>query len=77
MADYEADHLVPLELGGAPRTPGNLWPEPYTGTQTAHSKDGIETKLTNAVCAGTIPLSAARNAIKNNWTTALQTTGIS
>jgi hypothetical protein len=53
-----------------------LWPEPYTGSQTAHSKDGVETKLKNAVCAGTITLSSARSAIKNNWTTALQVTGI-
>ncbi|MEU4673907.1 hypothetical protein AB0F91_39630 [Amycolatopsis sp. NPDC023774] len=76
LADYEEDHLVPLELGGSPRDPGNLWPEPYSGTQTAHTKDGTETKLKNAVCAGTVTLSAARSAIKNNWTTALQVTGI-
>src|SRR5262249_32984474 len=74
MADYEEDHLVPLELGGAPRATGNLWPEPYSGSQTAHSKDGVETKVKNAVCAGT--LSSARTAIKNNRTTALQVTGI-
>lgn len=76
MADYEEDHLVPLELGGSPRDPGNLWPEPHYGTQTAYTKDGTETKLKNAVCAGTITLSAARSAIKTNWTTALQVTGI-
>jgi hypothetical protein len=76
MSDYEEDHLVPLELGGAPRDPGNLWPEPHYGTKTAYTKDGTETKLKNAVCAGTITLSAARSAIKNNWTTALQVTGI-
>lgn len=76
MADYEEDHMVPLELGGSPRDARNLWPEPYSGSQTAHTKDGTETKLKNAVCAGTITLSAARSAIKNNWTTALQVTGI-
>ncbi|MFF4598142.1 hypothetical protein [Amycolatopsis sp. NPDC001319] len=76
LADYEEDHMVPLELGGAPRDPKNLWPEPYSGSQTAHTKDGTETKLKNAVCAGTVTLSAARSAIKNNWTTALQVTGI-
>ncbi|MFE5038232.1 hypothetical protein [Streptomyces sp. NPDC056683] len=76
MADYEEDHLVPLELGGSPRSTGNLWPEPYSGTRTATTKDGVETKLKNAVCAGTITLSAARSAIKTNWTTALQVTGI-
>jgi hypothetical protein len=76
MADYEEDHMVPLELGGSPRDTRNLWPEPHYGSQTAFSKDGVETKLKNAVCAGTITLSAARSAIKNNWTTALQVTGI-
>ncbi|WP_255637963.1 hypothetical protein [Amycolatopsis sp. DSM 110486] len=44
IADYEEDHMVPLELGGAPRDPKNLWPEPYSGTQAAHTKDGTETK---------------------------------
>lgn len=76
MADYEEDHQIPLELGGSPRDPNNLWPEPYSGAQTAHSKDGVETKLKNAVCNGTITLSAARTAIKNDWTTALSVTGI-
>jgi len=76
MSDYEEDHLVPLELGGAPRDPGNLWPEPHYGTKTAYTKDGVETKLKNAVCAGTITLSSARSAIRSNWTTALSVTGI-
>lgn len=75
-ADYEEDHLVPLELGGAPRDPANLWPEPRYGSPTAYTKDGTETKLKNAVCAGTITLSSARSAIRTNWTTALQVTGI-
>jgi hypothetical protein len=76
MSDYEEDHLVPLELGGAPRDPGNLWPEPHYGTTTAYTKDGVETKLKNAVCRGQITLSSARSAIRTNWTTALQVTGI-
>ncbi|RRQ81206.1 hypothetical protein CQW39_05290 [Streptomyces griseofuscus] len=75
-ADYEEDHLVPLELGGAPRDPNNLWPEPHYGSPTAYTKDGVETKLKNAVCDGRITLSAARSAIKTNWTTALSVTGI-
>ena len=76
MADYEEDHMIPLELGGAPRDPGNLWPEPHYGSQTSTTKDGVETKLKNAVCKGTITLSSARNAIQDDWTTALQVTGI-
>src|SRR5205085_7286867 len=27
---YEEDHLIPLELGGAPRKSLNLWPEPHS-----------------------------------------------
>ncbi|NUP53635.1 MAG: hypothetical protein HOW97_40890 [Catenulispora sp.] len=76
MSDYEEDHLVPLELGGDPRDPSNLWPEPHYGTPSSSTKDGVETKLKNAVCSGRITLSAARTAIKTNWTTALQVTGI-
>jgi hypothetical protein len=29
MACYEEDHLIPLEDGGDPTDPKNLWPEPY------------------------------------------------
>ncbi|MFD7003987.1 hypothetical protein ACFWA5_49140 [Streptomyces mirabilis] len=76
MSDYEEEHLVPLVLGRAPRDPGNLWPEPHYGTKTVYTKYGTETKPKNAVCNGTITLSAARSAIKNNLTTALQVTGI-
>ncbi|MEU3374146.1 hypothetical protein ACFYM2_21535 [Streptomyces sp. NPDC006711] len=76
MSDYEEDHLVPLELGGAPKDPANLWPEPHYGSQTAYSKDGVETKLKNAVCDGRTTLSAARAAIRTDWTTALRVTGV-
>jgi hypothetical protein len=34
---------------GAPRDPGNLWPEPHYGTKTAYIKDGVETKLKKAI----------------------------
>ena len=27
-SNYEEDHFIPLELGGAPSNPKNLWPEP-------------------------------------------------
>ncbi len=77
LSDYEEDHFIPLELGGDPRDPGNLWPEPQYGSPTASTKDGVETKLKNAVCKGTVTLSAARTAIKNNWTTAEQVLGLS
>ena len=28
---YQEDHLVPLCVGGAPRDPHNLWPQPVSG----------------------------------------------
>jgi hypothetical protein len=72
-ADYEEDHLISLELGGAPVDPRNLWPEPYTasladGRSTgAHTKDGFETKLKNEVCSGTISLVVAQSEIGDQW----------
>jgi hypothetical protein len=76
-ADYEEDHLIPLELGGAPRDPHNLWPEPRNGSPgaTASSKDGVENRLKNDVCAGRVDLVAAQQAIASDWTTAVQKVG--
>jgi hypothetical protein len=71
-SDYEEDHLIPLELGGAPRSVRNLWPEPYHVTEGAYSKDKIENKLHTLVCAGSLSLSTARHAIATNWVTAYQ-----
>jgi len=39
---YEEDHLIPLELGGAPRDPRNLWPEPLAQSDRS---DPLETRL--------------------------------
>ena len=76
-ADYEEDHLVPLELGGAPRDPRNLWPEPRYGNETAGNKDTVENRLKTAVCAHKVTLAAARSAIATDWTTALAKLGLS
>jgi hypothetical protein len=58
---YEEDHLIPLELGGAPRNPKNLWPEPRT---QAKKSDPLETKLKRQVCKKQITLARARTAIR-------------
>ncbi|MFD8704250.1 hypothetical protein ACFV1W_16760 [Kitasatospora sp. NPDC059648] len=76
LSDYEEDHFVPLELGGAPRDPRNLWPEPRYGNEPAQSKDSVETRLKNAVCAHKVTLDAARSAIASDWTTALSRLGL-
>ncbi|MFL6078059.1 MAG: hypothetical protein ACJ73S_32235 [Mycobacteriales bacterium] len=71
-SDYEEDHLVPLELGGAPRDPANLWPEPHAAYDgfTSSDKDRLENKLKSEVCAGTLTLSTARGEIATDWTAA-------
>lgn len=70
---HELDHLVSLELGGAPRDPANLWAEPGA---SPNAKDRIENDLNHAVCSHRITLAAAQQAIAANWTTAEKTVGI-
>lgn len=65
--DFELDHLIPLEIGGAPSDQKNLWPQPYSGKWGARKKDVVEKKLNRMVCAGTITLDVARNDISTNW----------
>jgi hypothetical protein len=60
---YEVDHLVSLELGGN-NSITNLWPEISPGY---HSKDGIENRLHEAVCAGRVRLRTAQRQIASDW----------
>jgi hypothetical protein len=67
LADYEEDHLIPLELGGHPTDPKNLWPQPRLGSYPASKKDLVENSLHAKVCAGVMTLAAAQAAIATNW----------
>jgi hypothetical protein len=67
LADYEEDHLIPLELGGDGYARGNLWPEPYAGATGARIKDKVENALHRLVCTGQIALRTAQRAIATNW----------
>ncbi|HEY3334313.1 MAG TPA: hypothetical protein VGK16_03660 [Candidatus Limnocylindrales bacterium] len=73
---YQEDHLVPLELGGAPRDPRNLWPQPMTATLPdgtaigADEKDDLEDELNRRVCDGAIKLGDAQRSIAGNWVAA-------
>jgi hypothetical protein len=69
-ADYEEDHLISLELGGAAAAEANLWPEPYNSPEGARVKDTVENKLHTLVCAGTLSLATAQHAIATDWWTA-------
>jgi len=70
-ADYEEDHLIPLELGGDGWNSANLWPEPRYGPHPASKKDEIENQLHVLVCSGRATLGAAQRAISSNWETAV------
>ena len=81
LGGYAEDHLVPLELGGAPvgtRSAGgtrNLWPEPdYPGVSASsfylNPKDHLEDRLRALVCARRMTLANARRLIATNWVSA-------
>jgi hypothetical protein len=76
MSDYEEDHFLPLELGGAPKDPKNLWPEPHSGNENSYSKDSVENAVKKAVCAGKTTLAKAQHAMLTDWTTAESVLGI-
>lgn len=63
---FEEDHLVPLELGGSPSSPRNLWPEPGA---SPNPKDSVENAANRAVCDGRMTLAAAQRAIATDWIT--------
>ena len=58
---YEEDHFVPLELGGAPKNPKNLWPEPHSQSKLS---DPLENQLKRKVCKHVLTLKKARAAIR-------------
>jgi hypothetical protein len=62
LGHFEEDHLIPLAVGGSPRSPKNLWPEKYAGKFAARVKDKLERFLHDRVCDGTVRLSEARRA---------------
>jgi hypothetical protein len=66
-ADYEEDHLIPLEVGGDPRDPRNLWPEPYALQFGARQKDQVENWARDEVCSGRQPLAVIQLKIATNW----------
>jgi hypothetical protein len=65
--DYEYDHLISLELGGAPDDTRNLWPEPGA---SPNLKDRLENALHRDVCAGRITLRTAQRTIARDWVAA-------
>ena len=64
--DYQEDHFISLELGGAPTDPKNLWPE---RRPRADNVDTIENDLNAKVCSGEISLAEGqRREAELKWT---------
>lgn len=65
--EYEIDHLISLELGGA-NDVKNLWPQSFvTQPWNAHKKDRLENRLHALVCRGLLPLEHAQREIATDW----------
>jgi hypothetical protein len=67
--------LIPLEVGGDPNDPSNLWVEPPdnpNAASTSNTKDVLENRLNSLVCDGQITLASAQQAIATNWVTAYE-----
>jgi hypothetical protein len=67
LADYELDHLIAVELGGAQADIANLWPAPWTGDGSARQKDVVENFLRREVCRWAMQLSEAQRQIATDW----------
>jgi len=70
LRNFELDHLVPLELGGALAAVANLWPESLDGPRGARVKDRLEAALNHAVCRHRLDLAKAQAAIAADWESA-------
>ncbi|GAC1321285.1 MAG: hypothetical protein NVSMB25_14770 [Thermoleophilaceae bacterium] len=66
VRDYEEDHLLPLELGGAPKDPRNMWPQ-ANASLASRKKDLEENFLHRQVCTHEKPLRLAQLEMTTNW----------
>lgn len=64
---YELDHVIPLALGGHPRSIHNLALQHWDGDDGAKRKDRLERMLQRMVCARRIDLVNAQETIYTDW----------
>ena len=67
MKHYEEDHIVPLEVGGNPSSPLNLFPQPRNIKLSAYLKDQLENRMHQLVCSGQLTLKVAQAVFLTNW----------
>lgn len=58
--DYHEDHIVPLCVGGHPKDPRNLWPQPLHGQWADRHKNQLELSVCRMLCRGNITLEAGQ-----------------
>ncbi|GAC1596493.1 MAG: hypothetical protein NVS3B21_20340 [Acidimicrobiales bacterium] len=75
-ADYEEDHLIPLEVGGSPGDERNLWPEPRAGVFGAGVKDALEHEVHERVCDGRMSLDEGRRIFTTDWIAGARSLGV-
>ena len=63
-ADFREDHVIPLEGGGSPTDPSNLFPQPDA---QASMKDHDENAMRTAICSGAKTLAQAQADIVAKW----------
>ncbi|MEO6785248.1 MAG: hypothetical protein ABI318_03855, partial [Chthoniobacteraceae bacterium] len=71
LRQYEIDHFIPLELGGA-NDIQSLWPEPYAVDMKgeklgARQKDVVETGLHRMRRNGVLTLKEVQAVIRKDW----------
>ena len=66
FGSYEADHFIPLTLGGN-NDIANLFPEAAEPKPGFREKDLVENYLHEQVCLGNISLTSAQQKISKNW----------
>jgi hypothetical protein len=66
FGSYEADHFIPLALGGS-NDIANLFPEAAEPRPGFREKDLVENYLHEQVCLGNMSLTSAQRAISQNW----------
>jgi len=67
IGTYVEDHAVPLEAGGDPTSPANLWPE---NRRESLVKDQVEAAVNRAICQGRVSLADGQHLIASDWTAA-------
>lgn len=65
----EGDHLVSLENGGCKDCLANLWPQPVdaSGIVGYHTKDIVENRTHELICAGKITLAEGQKGLAGDW----------